>query len=257
MTLSNFVELLPENFKQISDPTQSDALALYTLNPLLVTAYLIDVINTNNIYTNSLEDFKRTYRLKDTILDPNILYQKEIYKGYLAFKSTSNDLVYYLKQLGIDATITELTPSGSIDYQNFKYINGSFFLDGSYVIPNNILTISGNSNYCEIGISITVNLIDGYNTSDNISLAYNKISSLLLNRLSALTVLGPIDINLNISGNFDLLSKATESMSGTFTFSPSENLYDYNYINNITPFTLNLGEFISQNYMTETPTITN
>lgn len=120
----NFVEILPENFRvpKSSGVTES-GLEKYVLNPLLLAAECL-TISVEDQYANyqtysntnfNLQDFKRTYRLEDTLLASDILYQEELYKGFLAFKSTSYDLVYYLRFLNLLIKVEELAPSGILD----------------------------------------------------------------------------------------------------------------------------------------------
>lgn len=193
-SLPDYIEILPDNFKVPIDPrlvsgklsnqfkpitnlqynnlnttskfndlNNDNILSLFELNPLLLTAYLLNKAAESSNRVVTLEDFKRTYRLQDTIIDKDVLYQPEIYKGYLAFKSTRNDLEYYFKQIGLDTTVSELCPSGSIDNTQ-----DNLFIDGSRKINNynsitgyindNILTVTSN-------ISGTINtgqIVSGY-----------------------------------------------------------------------------------------------
>jgi len=145
--LPDYVALLPDNFKVVVNPTASDALSMYSLNPLLLTAYLLNISTANSV-EHTIVDFDRTSRISDTILSAYDLYSPEIYKGFLAFKSTFYDIIYLLRQLGLDAQIVESAPSGLLDRgNNDKLIDGTWYIGNPTNVKLSAQTQYGDPNY--------------------------------------------------------------------------------------------------------------
>ncbi|BCG50064.1 hypothetical protein [Ralstonia phage RP13] len=252
---SGMVSILPENFKKVRDSSANDELSRYELNPLLLATYLIDAANSNP-YIKDINDFRRTYRLKDTILDESVLFQQEVYKGFLAFKSTKYDLYYYLRQIGLDTIIEELAPSGLIDVGvSLRRIDGSWQISPNNALSQSQILISNLANRpeylansCEIGLKATINIQGDSTDINQINIVYNKISQLLLNRLAAYTVLGSITFEINISNNFNF-NEITDT--GTYYIlvrAIEDQLESTVQLNNAAPMLLQPGGFQLNGY---------
>lgn len=234
----SFTNKLPDSLKVVRS-NSTNPLEAYKLNPLLLTAYLLDVTNSNSIYQKGLEDFKRTYRLKDSLASADILYQPEIYKGFLAFKSTKYDLIYYLRQLGLDAVVEEMSPSGIIDpVWGISKIDGSWKLSGSVKLGNLASDPSLTSNACDIGIKATINIRTASTSANVIQLVYNKISNLLMNRLASFTYLSYLLFEINIISDFDYNS-IYDNKGVQFVIAATDEVTNATVINNATPLKIN------------------
>lgn len=125
LKLPSYVDLLPDNFKSKSSQTNitisaggvDTSLAGYKINPMLLTAWLLDVANGNYKFFNqsSMENFRRTRRMNDILFQRDVkMSSPEVYKGYLSFKGTWKDLLYVARLLGLKVEFEEYNHSGII-----------------------------------------------------------------------------------------------------------------------------------------------
>lgn len=231
----DFVKLLPENFKISRGNNKETDLEKYELNPLLLTAHLLN-ITTNNQYEHNLDDVRREFRMQDTLYEKALLYQPEIYKGYNSFRSTNLDLVYFMRTIGLDIEVEELCPSGLIDDDDIAKIDGTWLINNEDMyIRNSIYQPQYTGKHCMIGIKAIIEIIDdGQGIIENVSLVYNKLVQLLLNRLYVLVVLGPMTFEFNIISEY--LDELDEKFQASMTLEQiEEELFNDVYINNANP----------------------
>lgn len=128
--IPSYVELLPDVFKQRNEKLTTQiknkngydfTLNGYKINPMLLTAYLLDVVNSQFKFFQqfSMEDFRRTRRMNDILFSRDVqMSNPEMYKGFLSFKGTWRDFLYVSRLMGIKVEFQEYHESGLVGQVN-------------------------------------------------------------------------------------------------------------------------------------------
>jgi hypothetical protein len=135
-------------------------------------------------------------------------------------------------------------------------LDGSFKIDPNNANPSTLIQLANiandpslMNNSCEIALQVTVNIDGDGNTQNTLSVAYNQISQLLLNRLPCYTVLQSITFIINITNNFNF--DEVEDDNGSFYIlvqQIQDQLETTQLINNAVPLLIQPGGFQLNGY---------
>jgi hypothetical protein len=218
----------PYSKKEVDAKTVHPVVA-HEINPLAVYTALSDILTDKlggRFERLSNTEFLATRRSKEIFLIDDIqIVDQELYKGYLAFKGTSKDLIQFTRLSNMTIEITESTSSGLLDVKTgdtgfwFIHPNAPTYYPNPKVDYSPTTTeVFGfdngphsniSSGKCGLEILVILNTSD-FLKSDPVAEVLAVVAKMLYNRISACVRLKSLKIDLRHNGELLYYKSPTE-----------------------------------------------